>query len=501
MSISFLFSLFIACGSKEVTEPSTEPSTEPTAEPTAEPTIEPDVDADGDGYFEGDDCDDTDPTVYPDAVEICDDLDNNCDGSKDEGLALILSYADGDADGFGNSEMMLEDCEVPEGYVQNMYDCDDSNASIGSSEQDMDCDGILDSEDDDMDGDGVLGVEDCDDADANILQNIDSVETIITDEDGDGIPENIKTYTYDANGRMDSMSEVYDLSGNGATDDEIYSAYTYNTDGNLSIANISYDFGMDGTAEISYVLVLSYNTNGDVTSAVGNGTRIDGTTFSYSYTYVYDSAYNLTSTIFNADWTGSGTTEQSSLETYTYDPVSNKMTGYTLDQLNGSGDSLIDGVAEETHTYTYDANGKFLTQYLVFDEDSDGTTDETYYFEFLYNPNSGLLDSYTVNRDWDADGTTDAVYVYTYTYNTDDLVTREEMAVTYTLSIYTPYNYTMVTTYTYTPEGKLLVTEIDEDNDGVVDITYTNAYNASNQLISSQDADGSYTYTYAECPQ
>ena len=48
------------------------------------------VDDDGDGFGAGsetdDDCDDSDPEVNPDAEEVCwDDIDNNCDGTIDEG--------------------------------------------------------------------------------------------------------------------------------------------------------------------------------------------------------------------------------------------------------------------------------------------------------------------------------------------------------------------------------------------------------------------------------
>ena len=50
------------------------------------------VDADGDGWVSienecvpGGDCDDTNPAVYPGVVEVCDGVDNNCDGIVDEG--------------------------------------------------------------------------------------------------------------------------------------------------------------------------------------------------------------------------------------------------------------------------------------------------------------------------------------------------------------------------------------------------------------------------------
>jgi hypothetical protein len=43
------------------------------------------TDADEDGFYVPDDCDDTRPKVNPEAREVCDGLDNNCDGSNDEG--------------------------------------------------------------------------------------------------------------------------------------------------------------------------------------------------------------------------------------------------------------------------------------------------------------------------------------------------------------------------------------------------------------------------------
>lgn len=74
-------------------------------------------DADGDGFgnpvfstqsfiapegFTADlsDCDDDHAGVYPLAPEICNNMDDNCDGIQDE--ASIPYFADADADGFGN---------------------------------------------------------------------------------------------------------------------------------------------------------------------------------------------------------------------------------------------------------------------------------------------------------------------------------------------------------------------------------------------------------------
>lgn len=68
-------------------------------------------DLDGDSYQAlvcgGDDCDDNDDKVYPEAPEVCDGKDNNCDGNKDEGMP------DNDVDGVCNlidTENTAEDC-------------------------------------------------------------------------------------------------------------------------------------------------------------------------------------------------------------------------------------------------------------------------------------------------------------------------------------------------------------------------------------------------------
>lgn len=57
----------------------------------------PPADDDGDGYTTEDDCDDGDAAVNPMATELCDLVDNNCDGATDEGLAACFYGADGSA--------------------------------------------------------------------------------------------------------------------------------------------------------------------------------------------------------------------------------------------------------------------------------------------------------------------------------------------------------------------------------------------------------------------
>ena len=81
----------------------------------SEPTDDAQVvtDLDGDGFDQEEDCDDSDATVNPSAEELCDGLDNNCDGQIDEGV-LTEYYLDNDADGYGDPGTITESCEAPE---------------------------------------------------------------------------------------------------------------------------------------------------------------------------------------------------------------------------------------------------------------------------------------------------------------------------------------------------------------------------------------------------
>ncbi len=102
------------------------------------------------GHVPGDsDCDDAVAAVNPGATEVCDNVDNNCDGSVDEGVQSTW-YADADGDGYGDTASSTEACQQPTGHVSGDSDCDDAVAAVnpGATEVcdnvDNNCDGSVD---------------------------------------------------------------------------------------------------------------------------------------------------------------------------------------------------------------------------------------------------------------------------------------------------------------------------------------------------------------------
>jgi len=161
------------------------------------------ADADGDGHGDpgapltgrcdtpgfapfGDDCDDTNPRVHEGQVEVCDGLDDDCNGLVDDGATATDWYPDADADGFGDPDgTTVSACAPPAGYSLEPRDCDDGDANRNPAADEIcdglddDCNGLADFEvapgdfeDDDHDGypdaacAGGSAVADCDDRDA-----------------------------------------------------------------------------------------------------------------------------------------------------------------------------------------------------------------------------------------------------------------------------------------------------------------------------------------------
>ena len=228
------------------------------------------ADSDGDGYglagtdtaacaqpsghvADDTDCDDTDAAVNPAASEICDGIDNDCDGLVDDDDSPVSGastwYLDYDGDSYGGVRVSTSACVQPSGYVADSSDCDDSDASQypGATEtcngEDDDCDGLVDDDDPDTtgattwyadaDGDGygdtasaasacsapsgyVADDTDCDDTDANINPSQDEACNGI-DDDCDG--------TVDEADAVDATTWHADADGDG------YGSTSYSTVG------------------------------------------------------------------------------------------------------------------------------------------------------------------------------------------------------------------------------------------------------------------------------
>jgi hypothetical protein len=97
----------------------------------------------------GDDCDDSDPTVRPNADDVCNGVDDDCSGAIDDNPFFMTAwYLDGDGDSYGAGPAMAISCESPAGMTSNNSDCNDSrgDAYPGATEVcdgvDLDCDGL-----------------------------------------------------------------------------------------------------------------------------------------------------------------------------------------------------------------------------------------------------------------------------------------------------------------------------------------------------------------------
>jgi len=93
------------------------------------------------------DCNDNNASINTNASEICNGIDENCNGQADDGLVFVNYYVDFDLDGFGALGNMQNACSQPAGFVTNALDCNDGNSYVNPEAIEI-CNGL----DEDCDG-------------------------------------------------------------------------------------------------------------------------------------------------------------------------------------------------------------------------------------------------------------------------------------------------------------------------------------------------------------
>ncbi|MES2642272.1 MAG: MopE-related protein [Myxococcota bacterium] len=155
------------------------------------------VDADRDGYPAEDDCDDTNAAINPGVAEVCDagDTDEDCNGAADDldpnpGGKTVF-FLDVDGDGYGiPTGTTTEACDAPDGFADNVDDCDDANAEVSPgapevcNDRDDDCDAEIDEDatdastwfedgDDDGFGDAAAPLVACEQPPGHVVDDTD----------------------------------------------------------------------------------------------------------------------------------------------------------------------------------------------------------------------------------------------------------------------------------------------------------------------------------------